>query len=90
MNYLDNKTVIYIEDNDGKRRFWNRKTQGFSIRVHNGGFYECGDASVSPYFKGFNKHHQSLNMWLRLAENDDNLSYNRSTVANLKRKGILA
>jgi len=87
MGYLDKKIVIYLVSNDGIKRFFNRKTQGFTVRLSKEGrFYESSDCSINVYFNSFRKHSQSEHIWFKMLDNDEELHYCKATIKSLMGK----
>ena len=95
MSYLDSKVLIYVKSENGEKRFFNRKTQGFTARLRYPdselSFFDTrSDKSLNPYFNSFRQHKESESIWQAMAENDSTLKYCKTTVANLRKKsGIL-
>ena len=92
MSYLDDKVLIYIESDNGEKRFFNRKTQGFTSRLRfpdsDLSFYDVRGNSIAAYFASFREHRPSYDIWLSMLENDSSLTYNKTTVSNLIKKGL--
>jgi len=92
MSYSDNKVLIYIESDNGEKRFFNRKTQGFTSRLRfpdsDLSFYDVRGNSIAVYFASFREHRPSYDIWLAMLENDSSLTYNKTTVSNLIKKGL--
>ena len=88
MGYLDNKVLIYIVSTNGVKRFFNRNTQGFTVRLYDGRFEDSCGAAINVYFKTFNKHKPSESMWERMLANDYELHYCKTIVKSLKLEGV--
>jgi len=89
MSYLDNKVLIYIQSKGGEKRFFNRKTQGFTSRLRfpdsDLSFYDTRGHSLNPYFASFREHKASHDIWLAMAESDAYLTYHKTTVESIRK-----
>jgi len=89
MRYLDSKVLIYVQSGNGEKRFFNRKTQGFTSRLrypdYNLSFYDTRGNSIATYFASFREHMPSYDIWLAMLSNDPELTYNKVTVEKLKK-----
>ena len=88
LKYLDNKVLIYIESTDRVKRFFNRKTQGFTSRIvcghgDNFAFYDTTDKSIDVYYNSFRKHNESESIFHAMAKNDKQLHYCKTTIKSL-------
>lgn len=89
MSYLDNKVLIYIQSNGGEKRFFNRKTQGFTSRLRfpdsDLSFYDTRGNSIATYFASFREHKASHDIWIAMAESDPELTYHKVTVEKFRK-----
>ena len=82
--YLSDKVVIYIKSGPlGQKRFYNRLTQGYTARWTGNQFTDTTGSSIRVYYNSFRQHNESLKTWQRMAENDDALTYNKTTYGGL-------
>jgi len=92
------KVLIFIQGKDGIKRFFNRRTQGFTSRLgapnvsHDIMFYDWrrpNDATIpverEVLFTDFRRHKSSFEIWEAMAESDESLTYNKITLDRLKR-----
>ena len=84
-SYLSDKVVIYIQSGTlGQKRYFNRITQGYTARWNGKQFTDTMGASIRVYYESFRQHNESLKTWQRMAENDDALTYNKTTFGEVK------
>lgn len=88
MSMLNNRVLISIKSGNGERRYFNRITQAFTCRWNGVFFYDSTGRSVRPYFNGFNKHNQSLDIWQALCVNDKELVYRKFTFSHLAKGNV--
>jgi len=86
---FDNMVLIYIQSSNGEKRFFNRKTQGFTARLRHPdyllSFFDTRESAVVPCFASFREHKPSYLMWLAMANNDSTLVYHKTTVGELRK-----
>ena len=84
-SYLSDRVVIYIQSGTlGQKRYYNRTTQGYTARWDGKQFTDTGGVSIRVYYKSFRQHNESLKTWQRMVENDDALTYNKTTFGEVK------